>query len=171
MTYRADNPLPMGDVLNLMSTLATLQASQVQVVSINGDVTNATTTLADATGLGAALTSGRRYLGQFHVRFQVNNVLGGLALSLNGPTMTEAIQAAIRIPSALGTVTVGTLRAFDVITATTGIDLTNTDTLAVIEFSCRPSADGTLQVRFARGGVAGTATVRAGSMGIIVPVT
>lgn len=173
MTYRLDPPsvIGMGDVTDLVATLAALRASDVQVCSTNGDVTNATTSLADATGFAFAMLAGKRYFGQFHVRFQINNILGGLSLSLTGPSSTEAPQAAIRIPGGLTGATIGTLRTYDAATTSTSIDAANTDTLAVVECSVRPSVDGFLQVRFARGGIAGTAMIRAGSMGILIAVS
>lgn len=170
MTHRYDYPLQMGDVTNLMSTITNLQASQVQVVSTNSDVSTSGTSATDATGLGFVLASGQRYMGQMHIRFQSNNVLGGLQLSMNGPATTEAIEAAIRVPSSLSVIVPGVVTAYDALIGATGIDTINTDRLAIIEFSLKPSANGTLITRFARGGAAGTVTIKAGSMGILIPV-
>lgn len=161
---------PMRDS-DVLQSFAGSQMTQVWTVSINSNVATTGTSLVDATGLKFTLGSGIRYMGQFHIRYQGSNALAGLGLSLNGPATSEAIQAQIRIAGSLISTTLGTLAVYNAITASTGLDVINTDRMAVIEFSVKTSAPGDLIVRFARsGGLSGTATIMAGSCGFLIAV-
>lgn len=137
-------------------------------VATPSDVTTTSGVAANLTGLLFPLLANTSYMGQFHVRFQSNNLLTGLSLGFTGPAMAQPLTSAVRIPGA--TPLNGILRGVGSLVSAIGIDIINVDTLAIIEFSLRTTAAGNLQVQFARNGIAGTITAKAGCHGVLFTV-
>lgn len=138
----------------------------VRVVS---DVTNATTSFADVTGLTVNLLSGKKYVFEavlFHstdatttgARFGINIGAAPTAMSLAGiQQITSSVTAATYGSSAMVTA-----RDTAAVVETTGPGATNM--LAIIKGFIQPSADGTFAVRCqSEVAVAGGLVVRAGS--------
>lgn len=133
------------------------------------DQTKNNTTLADMTDMSFAVTSGRYYHFQFFVLFRSAGTTTGIRLSLSIPTVTT-FGATARIPIAAdgaGGEFQGWITASDDPVIGTGVQAANTDYVAVIEGTILPSANGTLQVRFANETGAVVVTARQGSTGIL----
>lgn len=126
------------------------------------DATNTTVTLADA-GLSFAVTSGTDYEFEFKVAFRTAATTTGIALALSGPA-TALLAYSMRIPTSATAESMAFRNAFAAELLTTAIDAAATPRLAVIAGLVRPSAGGTVALRF-RSEVAGSEVrVLAGSM-------
>ena len=141
--------------------------SSITYVRLTADRTNATTTLADATGLSFSVTSGLFYMFDFNIIFQSNTTTTGIKFAVNGPTNNFFVINKI-IPVSLVANQAGqSERVVNTsATASSGVDTVNANLLARIRGSINPTANGTLIVRFAAE-TTGTVTVKAGSMGLI----
>lgn len=145
----------------------TLASSLLDVaVFTSADVVNATTSLADITGLIVNVKAGHKYT-FFGALFTVNNAsTTGSQFAVNGPTMTSFLAASLGTvtPSVSGAaVSEGSAAAVNTILSadTTG---STSVRLAYIAGAAEPSADGVLQVRCASEvAVAAGITVKRGS--------
>ncbi|MFI6819283.1 hypothetical protein ACIBG7_43330 [Nonomuraea sp. NPDC050328] len=77
-------------------------------------VASNSTTLADATGLGLALQSGRRYMFRFSGQYTAAAATTGLGLAVNGPTLgAEGLLANIHIAHTNQTPMLGAVTAYN----------------------------------------------------------
>ncbi len=134
----------------------------IQTVIVENDQTASTTTLVDATGLAFTVNAGMTYQFRFPVVFRVGGGIGssGIKLGLTCPAFTT-FSANARIPVATSSVAgefQGQITSSGDSVNGNNIPVINTSYLAVITGTIKPSASGTLQVQFARGG-SGTATI------------
>lgn len=145
--------------------MATDEAWAGETVELTGDVANATTVLADATGLSLTIPAAGLYAFRFWVVFQTSGTAVGILLSVNGPAQS-LLAVTTNTPQSVSQVVHSAYRAYDGGAASGGTDAANSNFLALIDGMVQATASGTLIVRFAAE-VAGTATVKAGSCGRI----
>lgn len=134
---------------------------------VAGDVTNATITMANITGLSATLLAGRKYSGRV-ILYANNSVAAeGLAFDFDGGACTAtSFQAGVS--SSPPGVTVGTLTSTALATDLTVTVATTADGVYVIEFSIVVNAAGTFIPRFSEvSHTTGTATIRLGSWAMV----
>lgn len=130
---------------------------------VTGDVTNATATMANITGLSATLIAGRKYCGELVIFADDGTAVDGLQFDFDGgaATATSFVAGIAGTPiGATAGVVYSTALATDltITTATTG-------TIAyIIKFSIVVNAAGTFIPRFSQvAHTTGTATIRLGS--------
>lgn len=137
------------------------------MVTVASDVTNATTSFADVTGLVVALKSGKKYVFEAHLTHINNATTTGSRFGVNIGAAPTVLRIST-IDTVTGSVTAsvhsaGSVTALDtaVTAQTTG---SATDTLAIISGFIQPSADGNFAIRCASEvAVAAGLIVRAGS--------
>ena len=131
------------------------------LITAGSDVANATTTFADITGLTHSVASGTTY--RFYALIVYTNSLTtvGASFSYNGPSATFKSHKAVWGGTSNTAQTVTDAEAYDVNNVSTAHGSQGTYT-AVIEGIIKPSASGTLAMRFKSDGD-GTITVKAGS--------
>jgi hypothetical protein len=115
-----------------------------------GDLANAdavANTLADIPGLSFPVVTGTRYGWRARIRYGSAASTTGARFAANGPTaslievaVTQTISTAAAMQSAVAAWNVG------ILTATAVVNATN---LAYVEGECVPTANGTVQIRFA----------------------
>lgn len=137
-------------------------------LAVASDVTNATTSFADITGLTYPVKSGKRYAFEAHLVHQTNATTTGSRFGVNGPatpTLLAASQISGETPGiAASNIAIGVATAYDTAlsASTTGPGATNT--LAIVSGLIQPSADGTFALRCASEvAVAGGLVIKAGS--------
>jgi hypothetical protein len=130
---------------------------------LTADVTNATTTLANVTGLALTLDANSTYAVEARVMFQTAATNTGIRLSQTVPAGATVV-AQWRTPTNLTAITMANQRAADAGAATTGIDTANANTLATGTLLVVTGITaGVLQIRFASEVAASNAVVKAGS--------
>lgn len=130
---------------------------------LTGDVSSATTTLANVAGLALALDANSTYHASALVMFQSGAGTTGIRLTQTVPTGATVV-AQWSTPTSLTAMTFANQRAADAGAATTGIDTANANTLATAELLIITAANaGTLQIRFASETTTAV-TVKAGSV-------
>jgi len=133
-------------------------------IYLTGDVTNnnaSADTLEDVTGLSFAVVSGTIY--RFHTVILVTSAAGtnGSRWLMNGPT-TTILAYTIRYPK-----TYNTIEFFNTTDYTNPLtSYTDIQTPGIVEITgiVKPSANGTMQVRFASEGSSTATTAKEGSM-------
>lgn len=127
------------------------------------DVTNSTTTLANATGLALLLEANTTYAVEAKVMFQTAATTTGIRLTQSVPAGATVV-AQWMTPTSLIANTAANQRAADAGAATTAIDAANSNTLASGSLLVVTGATpGNLQIRFASEVAASNAVVKAGS--------
>lgn len=118
---------------------------------VTADVTNATTSFADITGLTCPVEAGKTYIIEAYIIHINNATTTGSRFGFNGPAMTYVIASTIDTVTASVTASAhsaGTVTALETaITAQTTGSAANT--LAIIAGSITPSAEGTFAMRCA----------------------
>jgi hypothetical protein len=113
--------------------------------TLTADVTNATTTSADVTGLSFPVTSGRTYRFKFTCDITTDATTTGIGLGVNGPAMTRLVwKSCVATGAATETVAYGT--ALDTYSAATTSAAT-AGNYCTVEGICTPSADGNVILR------------------------
>lgn len=141
-------------------------------MQLSGDQPQSTTTATlTLTGLGFAVSANITYRFKYHIIWQSKLVSSGLRLGLNFPAVT-AMAATVRIPQ--GAVTGGvTYEWAGGISANGGsivgptTPAVNTDLLAIVEGTIRPSAGGSLVIWNAAEASGSGPLIRQGSNGIL----
>jgi hypothetical protein len=135
---------------------------------VASDVTNATTSFADVTGLTYAIKSGKRYSFEAHLTHQTNATTTGSRFGVNGPaspTVLMVNKISGETPGiAASNIAIGCATAYDPdgAASTTGPGATNT--VAIVSGYIQPSADGTFAIRCqSEVAVAGGLVIKAGS--------
>lgn len=143
-------------------------ATKLEVmVQVTADVTNATTSFADVTGLSVPIKAGKNYAFEINLHYQTDATTTGAQFGVNGPTLTSLRASAVQVVTTSATAAAmssGSVTAYDtnIITQTTGPGANVV--LGVIEGRIICSADGTFAVRFrSEVAVAGGLVVKAGS--------
>lgn len=120
------------------------------------DRTSTSVSFADATGLNFAAAANTDYVFEFDVIFRSAAVTTGIALAVNGPASPTLIVVQTAIPGLTGEATLspivqfGYARAYDVGTPTTGIDVADSNTHAIVKGIIRNGSNaGTVILRFA----------------------
>lgn len=136
---------------------------RISTVRLNADVTNNTTTLANATGLLLALAASSTYVLEARVMFQTAATTTGIRLTQTVPAGATVV-AQWSTPSSLTAITLANQRASDAGAASTAIDTANANTLAAGSLLVVTGATaGNLQIRFASEVASSNAVVKAGS--------
>lgn len=139
-------------------------------VELGSDVTNSTTSLANATGLGLTLAASTTYQVEWRIRFQVSGLLVGLSLAVDGPSTPDFVLALITIPNSAGVVP-RSVRAYNSAVTATSIDTANADNVATISATIRTGGTGgTFIPRFAVSGIASSAVIKEGSTGLATEI-
>lgn len=134
------------------------------LVTIGSDVTNATTSFADVTGLSFAVTSGTVYRFEFIIAYSVNATTTGSQWSINGPSTTLLAYEA-QWYTAASTLTSRSSNAYNSIGGAGSDTPATTGNIAKIKGIIKPSASGTVIARFASEvAVASAVVAKAGSM-------
>jgi len=151
----------------------TINATSVGIpslVRLGSDVsTTSTSCCVDATGLSFSVSSGKVYHFKFLVRWDTTALGKGILLTLNGPT-TSFLTYDVIYPTNINS---GVIHGRNTYNSGTSPSLSSpalTNNLAIMEGLIQPSADGTLIVRFASEGPAGTTTVKTNSIGFLTEV-
>lgn len=125
-----------------------------QLLVVTADVTNATTSFADVTGLTIPVKAGHTYCFEASLIFQTNATTTGARFAVNGPaspTYLRLAGLAAVTPSAtaeVGSRNTATVSAYD--TSVIGAQTTGPgtiDSLAYFSGTIVPSADGTFAIR------------------------
>lgn len=136
-------------------------------VRVTADVTNATTSFADITGLTAAIKAGKNYGFEAFLQYSTDASTTGAQFGVNGPTLTSLRAGAIETvtPSATAAaMSAGSVTAYDtaMVVQTTGPSTTVAPGLFAGTITC--SADGTFAMRSkSEVAVAGGLVIKAGS--------
>ena len=104
--------------------------------------------LVDCTDLSASLTSGVLYQFRFLVRWQSTATTNGIWLSVNGPTTTHLSWRSFTPTSATAVIT-RFQNTWNSGATTTACGTANADFFSIVEGLVKPSANGTLILRFA----------------------
>jgi len=147
-----------------------LRGQNLQRILLGSDVSNSTTSLADATGLSFSVKNGVSYRFRFWVVFQTAATTTGCSLSVNAPS-TSLLAYRVEIPTSASASVLGFKRAVNTATTGTDVDSATSNLLAFIEGVLVPSADGTLIVRFASEVAASNCTIKAGSNGDLIALS
>jgi hypothetical protein len=148
------------DLLNSL-----LQATSFLLTSNVGPVT--ATTNADVTGAVFAVLNGGVYDFEFIVPFQTAGTSTGIALGITVPAFTYmacSIEIPVAAAGAAGAFQ-GSIIASDGQVIATTVQALNTTYLATVRGLIKPSANGNVQLRYARGGTSTNVTVMAGCHG------
>lgn len=113
--------------------------------TLTTDITNATTSSADVTGLSFPVLAGKIYRFRAVVVVTTNATTTGIGLGVNGPTMTS-LWWRTHIPTTTSTDTIAHGTALDTYTASTD-SASTTGNVCIVEGVCQPSADGTVVIR------------------------
>jgi hypothetical protein len=136
-------------------------------VRVTGDVTNATTSFADITGLTVPIKGGKNYVFEAFLQFSTDATTTGAQFGVNGPTLTALRAAALQGVGASVTAAAmsnGSITAYDtaIIAQTTGPGTTVIGGYLSGQIIC--SADGTFTMRSkSEVAVAGGLVIKAGS--------
>lgn len=137
--------------------------SRLNTVRLGADVTNNTTTLANATGLAIALAANSTYCVSARVMFQTAATTTGIRLTQTVPAGATVV-AQWATPTSLTANTFANQRAADAGAASTAVDTANANTLASGYLLVNTGATaGNLQIRFASEVAASNTVVKAGS--------
>lgn len=136
---------------------------RVTTARITADITNSTTTLANAVGLAIPMDANTTYGITARLLFQTAAANTGIRLTQTAPT-GASVFAQWNTPTSLTANTVSNQRSIDSGTSTNSIDTANTTTLATAEIVVINGATaGSLQIRFASETAALNAVLKAGS--------
>ena len=137
------------------------------VLRTTGDITNATTTFANITGLTFTMLANKDYIIEAWLIFQSNTAGTGIKFAVNGPSSPAAVGLLAHIPIALTLyASCATLasRAYDTGTPSISVDTINSNLLCKIDGLVRNgTTQGTLAVRFAAE-TTGTVKIMTGSV-------
>lgn len=137
------------------------------VLVTTGDVTNATTSFVNVTGLTFEMLANKTYIIEGWLIFQSNTAGTGIKFALNSSASPVAVAMLAHIPTGLGLyascVTLAS-RAYNTGTASATVDTINANLLCKIDGMVRNGANGgTLAVRFAAE-TTGTVKIMTGSV-------
>lgn len=129
-------------------------AGEAEVIKVTtADVTNATITFADVTGLTFEMLANKTYIIEVWLIFQSSATATGAKFALNGPASEVAVVLHAVIPISLSLYASSPTmasRTYDRGTPSVSIDTANADMLAMLHGIVRNGANaGTLAVRFA----------------------
>lgn len=142
---------------------ASVSDARLTTVRLTADVTNATTTLANVTGLAVALNASSTYVIDAWVMFQTAATTTGIRLTQSVPSGATVV-ANWTTPLTATTATFAHQRTGDAGAATASIDTANVNTLATGRLLVINGATaGSLQIRFASEVAASNAVVKTGS--------
>lgn len=137
--------------------------SRLTTTRLGADVTNSTTTLANATGLSIVLDANSTYALDVRVMFQTAATTTGIRLTQTIPSGATVV-AQWDTPTSLTARTLANQRAADAGAASTAMDVANANTLATGTLLVVTGASaGSLQIRFASEVAASNAVIKAGS--------
>ena len=144
-------------------TLSGSADARLTTTRLGADVTNNTTTLANATGLSIALAANSTYALNVQVMFQTAATTTGIRLTQTVPSGATVV-AQWDTPTSLTARTLANQRAADAGAASTAMDVANANTLAAGTLLVVTGASaGSLQIRFASEVAASNAVIKAGS--------
>lgn len=144
-------------------TLSGSADARLTTTRLGADVTNSTTTLANATGLSIALAANSTYALNVQVMFQTAATTTGIRLTQTVPSGATVV-AQWDTPTSLTARTLANQRAADAGAASTAMDVANANTLATGALLVVTGASaGSLQIRFASEVAASNAVIKAGS--------
>lgn len=133
------------------------------VVIKSGDIANATTTLADATGLSFTALANKTYIIEGWIRYATSATTVGIQLSASGPPTPAFIAGLWDVNAAQGTPDGGAFNAYDVKIAASAAPFL-TDNLARLHCLFKNGANqGTFIIRFCAE-TTGTITIKGGSV-------
>ncbi|MBK8336986.1 MAG: hypothetical protein IPL03_10515 [Sterolibacteriaceae bacterium] len=159
----ADNKPYWCDGTAWLALTAPISDARLTTVRLTADVTNATTTLANVTGLTVALNASSTYVIDAWVMFQTAATTTGIRLTQSVPSGATVV-ANWATPLTATTATLAHQRAGDVGAASASIDTANVNTLATGRLLVITGVTaGSLQIRFASEVAASNAVVKAGS--------
>ena len=163
-TGRGNTQAVTGHALNkVKDSLTALYGAPIVRTTYNGgDITNSdavANTLANATGVSFAVTSGVTYKFEFFITFTSAATTTGSRWTLNGPTFTNLAYSSTWATSGTGSTT-NNMWAYD--GATVSGTTPGGQAVAVISGVITPSANGTLVVRFSSEISSSAVTIKSG---------
>lgn len=140
----------------------------LNLVVLSSDVVNANATantMADVTGLSFSVTAGEMYFFRFTIRYSAAAVTTGSRWSINGPTSPTVLSYRSQYPTGTSAQTayVG-LNSYDLPDTAGASTSSTTGNVGVVEGFIKPSATGTVTLRFASKVSASAITAQAGSL-------
>lgn len=142
--------------------LGTAALLNEEVVFASGDVTSSSGTFADITGMTVAADANATYSIDIRVLAECSSTSGGLLIALNGPTFNYFGAQFSGVQTGPGNASRNYIIAYDDVGTTVGtVQTANQEYLITYSAVVRTNAAGTFAARLARGGSAGTMTVRA----------
>lgn len=149
---------------------ASYVANQLNVVSLASDVTNATTVIADVTGLSFAVVAGQVFWFRFAIWYSSPATTTGSRWAINGPGSPTYLAVKVQTPliataNSTDATSENYVVAYDTPTTANTASPSNSTSgaIATMEGYIQPSADGTVIARFASEVGASTITAKAGS--------
>lgn len=122
-----------------------------KMLFVSADVTNATTSFADITGLTWPILGGHKYIFNACLIHQTNATTTGAQFGVNGPAVTNLIAVGIgNITQSITAAAFGSSAAVTAVDTATVVETTGPGTANVIyimQGAYEPSADGTFAVR------------------------
>lgn len=146
---------------NVAPSYEAISATAAPVV-LGTDQTNSTVTLADVAGLSFPVQANTLYRFRFLVVFESAATGTGIRLNLNGPPNPSLLAFNADMAATTGTMIARPQNAYDQGTAA-GTSAYLTGNLALVQGVIRPTAAGTVVLRFASEVAASAVTIRAGS--------
>lgn len=160
-TVMLDKYLREWDASTLYQPIGQGGGNYRTLISLGADVTNSTTTIANVTGLSFAVTSGTTYRFYIVIPYTSAATTTGSRWTLTGPANT-LFSYTSKYTLTATTQTVNYASANDIPAAANASSLT-AGNVCIIEGLIKPSANGTLQVRFASEVAASAIVAKAGS--------
>lgn len=155
-----------GQVLKSNGTAAPAWADGVTIVTLGSDVVNnnaTANTIADVTGLSFSVSANVTYRFKAVIYYTSAATTTGSRWAINGPASPTLLAYTSQYSLTATTVTINNAAAYDIPAASNGTSTSTTGNIATIEGIIRPSASGTVIVRFASEVSGSAITAKAGS--------
>ena len=103
----------------------------VDTTVLSSDFTMSSTTFADVTGFSLPVKANTSYEFEYEIIFTAGNSTGrGVGFGVNGPASPTSVLVHTEITTSLSAVTYGMARAYNTGTATSAVDIANTNMYA-----------------------------------------
>lgn len=160
-------PIANGGTNGTTAQTARQNLAVMGVVHLSSDVTNnnaVANTAEDITGLSFSVTAGEMYYFRISIDFTVAATTTGARFMVNGPAATRLTYATfVSLTGTTQQISHG-LNAYDLPAAANTASASTAGNLAIVEGFVTPSANGTLQARFASEVSSSAVTAKAGSL-------
>ena len=159
---------PLGRIKTTQDFSVVAATNAMNLVALTSDVTNANATantIADITGMSFAVTSGQSYWFRASIQYTAAATTTGSRFSINGPVAPTFLsyKSEYSLTTTTNTVNEG-LSTYDSPAAANATSAATAANTAIVEGVIRPSANGTVILRFASEVSASAIVAKAGSL-------